>query len=543
MKRLSAFILVLVLCFTIISPAALADSGFRDTRVEAQLAANLKCLGLFKGVSDTDFALDRAPTRIEAIVMLVRSLGKESDALRYGLTSPFTDVPDWASMYVGYAYQSHLTNGISATEFGTGEATASMYVTFALRSLDYSDQNGDFSWDQPFSLAKSIGLLPDRVQLKNFLRADAVTVTYSSLPVKMKSSSSTTLADKLIADGVFTGEEYETYYDANAISKAESASVLSPVEIYAKCSPAVFYLELYNSKGAVSATASGFFIDSNGTAVTNYHAIKNAYSAKITTSDTNTVYDVEGVYSYSAAQDWAIIKVKGSNFSHLDLGNSSAILGGEAVYAIGNPLALKNSISDGIVSNTARQIDKAGPTYIQITAPISQGSSGGALINEYGKVIGITTATSTAGQNINLAVPINDIIGYTTQSCQSLIAVNINSRSSVSAYSSFTDVPDCGALCGVDAYRSYVTSVSATYYYAMDAINGANAWTAKDNYTYPKYLDELTDWGFKYQTEFQTGTSKYWEFNYTSNTASYIVLVGTTKLNGIDCLSVQITTA
>jgi len=542
MKRLSAFILVLILCFTVIFPSALAASANRDTRAEEQLALDLKDLGLFRGVSSTDFALDRAPTRVEAVVMLVRSLGQESEALAGSWPDPFTDIPSWASKYIGYAYQKSLTNGVSATEFGTGSASANMYVTFALRALGYSDQNGDFSWDQPFSLAKSIGILPDIVQTTDFLRADVVAVTYASLSAKIKGSTST-LSDKLISDGVFTGDQFETYYDASAIVNAGSDIVLTPVEIYAKCSPAVFYLEVYNSKGVLAGSASGFFIDGNGTAVTNYHAIKGACSAKITTADTNTVYNVVGVYDYNVDEDWAVIKINGSGFSHLGLGDSSGVVGGEASYAIGNPLGLKNTISEGIVSNPSRQISNSGVTFIQTTAAISQGSSGGALLNEYGKVVGITSETASSGQNINLAVPINLIKNYRLTGCSTLLSLTMNAKSVIAPYAAFPGVPDCGAYSGIALYKSYSTGINATYYYTADALTSAGAWGQKGSLAYPKYLDELTDWGFTYINEFQAGSGTYWQFSYSSDTAAYVVLVGTTTLDGVSCLSVQVSKA
>jgi len=540
MKRLAAFILVLILGFTMLTPSAFAASGARDTSFEEKLAVDLQGLGLLKSVTGNDFALDRAPTRIEAVVMLVRSLGKESEALASSWTDPFTDVPEWASKYVSYAFRKGYVNGVSYDKFGTGKASAEMYVTFALRSLGYFDQRGDFYWKQPFSLARSAGILPNRVSLTDFRRADAVMVTYLSLSAKMNNSGST-LADKLISDGTITAGQYETCYDKDAAKKAERDLELTPVEIYARCSPAVFYLEVFDSRGSVSGNASGFFIDSNGTAVVNFHSIKKAYSAKITTSDTNKVYDVVGVYDYNADQDWAIIKVNGTGFSYLDQGDSSTLAGGETTYAIGSPLGLKNTISKGIVSTPKRQLTPDGITFVQTTAEISSGSGGGALLNSYGEVIGITAATVTAGQNLNLAVPINLIKGYSTSSCRTLLAININPASALTAYADYPEVPDCGAFYGINVMISYPTSVGTTYYYNSSMLNSPNDWVKTDKYAYPKYLDELTEWGFTNIGEFKTGSSYYWEFTFSSKNANYIVNVGTGSLGGVACLSVQIT--
>lgn len=401
MKRVAAYFLVFIICFSVMSPSALAVT--RDTYLEQELATDLKALSLFKGVSDTNFDLNRAPTRTEAIVMLIRVLGKESEALNGTWTHPFTDVETWANKYVGYAYQKGLTKGVSDTQFGSGNATAATYLTFVLRALGYSDTNGaDFTFDNPYTLAKSISILPGRVDTAEFLRADVVLISYSALPVKLKGSSQS-LCDKLINDAVFTKQQYSTYYDASAINTANTKTALSAEEVYAKCSPSVFYIEVYNKDGKVFASGSGFFIDSAGTAVTNFHVIKGASSAKITTSDTKKVYNVTGIYDYNIAQDWAVLKIDGTGFPYLNIGSTSTVVGGATVYAIGSPLGLQSTITQGLISN-ANRVDN-GISYIQTSAAISSGSSGGALLNKYGEVVGITSASYVSGQNLNLALP------------------------------------------------------------------------------------------------------------------------------------------
>ena len=179
---------------------------------------------------------------------------------------------------------------------------------------------------------------------------------------------------------------------------------LTPEQIYARCAPAVFYVEIYDEYGWCIKTGSGFFLTEEGLAVTNYHVISGADSASITVSDTGEVYPVAGVYDYSAEEDWAVLQIDGSGFQTLEIGDPGYDVGGATVYAIGSPLGLQNTISAGIISNPAR-VD-GGMTYIQMSAAISPGSSGGALLNKYGQVIGITSATYTSGQNLNLSIPL-----------------------------------------------------------------------------------------------------------------------------------------
>ncbi len=481
-KRLISAILCVCICITILPVFSLAA---RDTSYEESLAQDLKKLGLFKGVSDTDFDLNRAPTRLEALVMLIRVLGKENEALDGSWSHPFTDVPVWtndaANKYVGYAYEHGLTNGISATQFGLSNANAQMYLTFMLRALGYSDANGlDFTYSDPFTLSKSVGILPECVNVSDFWRADVVLVSYAALAVKMKGTSQT-LGQKLISDGAISGIVFQSTYRSDAIAKYPTAPVtaeLNSEQIYAKCSPAVFYIEVADKNGVPFASGSGFFLRSDGIAVTNYHVIEDAYSAAITLSTTKEQYKVAGVYDYSKEEDWAVIKIEGSGFSCLEIGDSSTVVGGAKCYAIGSPQGLQNTISDGIISNPGQVIN--GFTYIQTNAAISHGSSGGALINKYGQVIGITSAIMESGANLGFAIPITIISGYSSAKCTPLselfpgyVSVSGGSTSSAAqdAYDylgAFVQVYQNDTLAGFMAYSEAVdTSYGQVTYYLL----------------------------------------------------------------------------
>lgn len=166
----------------------------------------LKSLGLFNG-TDAGYELERAPTRMEATAVLVRLLNKESEALAGKWKLPFQDVPDWAAPYVGYAYQNGIVNGVSATRFGSTDAmSAAMYLTLVLRALGYSDANGDFTWDSPYELARKAGILPDTADTGTFMRGDVVLISWAALSAAVKGKTST-LGDRLIAEGAFTAQE------------------------------------------------------------------------------------------------------------------------------------------------------------------------------------------------------------------------------------------------------------------------------------------------------------------------------------------------
>lgn len=202
MKSMISIILVLAMSLILLISAYAANNAEAETK-----AAALKQLGLFKGVSDKNFDLDRAPTRIEALVMLIRILGKESEALNGNFKHPFVDVEPWADKYIGYAYENGLTKGVSATQFGAGEASSGMYLTFVLRSLGFDDSAGDFNYNEAGTFAASAGIVPSGVDTLHFLREDAVLVSWAALEANLKDGS-TTLAGKLMTTEVFTSDEY-----------------------------------------------------------------------------------------------------------------------------------------------------------------------------------------------------------------------------------------------------------------------------------------------------------------------------------------------
>lgn len=194
-RTLLTALLVCALLMSCVSPAFAYNADKAQNQAEA-----LKTLGLFLG-TDTGFELDRAPTRVEALVMLLRMTGKEVDARFYEGEHPFTDAPDWANAYIGYAYANNLTKGVTDTSYAPdAQANAQTYVTLMLRALGY---DANQAWDQWETLGKQAGLFPAGVDRENFRRGDAVLISYAALESKLQDGSMT-LEEKLLADGVLS---------------------------------------------------------------------------------------------------------------------------------------------------------------------------------------------------------------------------------------------------------------------------------------------------------------------------------------------------
>ena len=189
-------------------------SGGVDARTE-QLAEALKTLGLFKG-TDKGFELERQPSRVEAVVMLIRLLGKETEALSGSWTHPFDDVPAWADQYIGYAYENALANGGDDGKFGTGAATAQMFATFVLRALGYNDSAAkgavDFTYSGAVQYATERGLIAGQGDVDGFNRGACVRMMEAAL--RQHKNNGDLLWRELAADGVFTESAYKTAFNA-----------------------------------------------------------------------------------------------------------------------------------------------------------------------------------------------------------------------------------------------------------------------------------------------------------------------------------------
>jgi hypothetical protein len=407
-KRLFAVFCALALLVAA-APAASALSG------EATRAADTLCtLGLVNGTGGASgYALNGAATRAQAVSIIVRLSGCEAAAQKNNDQSAFTDLPSWAKDSINYACMMGWVSGYSSTAFAPDRAvSADDYCTFLLRMLGYSS-SVDFTHDKAARFAMHIGLTNQDYSDGTFTRGDLFELTRDALTFRYMGRDATVI-ENLISCGSVSRAA------ANALGLLDST--LNAREIADRFTSAVFQLDTYDTQmsfdaQAPSANASGFFISADGLAVTNYHSINGALFA-VATLSTGERYQVEKVLYYNANIDVAVIRVsmtstenvRASRFASLELAGTDDIRAGDTVYTIGNPLGLGLAVSSGILSDISRTVDGYALPCIMDTADISMGSSGGALLNAYGQVIGITSGAFLYGNNMYLAVPADPVM-------------------------------------------------------------------------------------------------------------------------------------
>ena len=172
---------------------------------------------------------------------------------------------------------------------------------------------------------------------------------------------------------------------------------------------AVLYLEMYDNHGDLIGSASGFLVENQTTLVTNYHVVQDAYRIVACTNNGSNSVEANLLLAYDESADLAILKCDSSLDIHpLNLADSDNAEQGDQVYAVGYPLGLANTLSDGVISS--RYYDEYGIDTVQVTAAISEGNSGGPLLNEDGQVVGVVCAYYEDGQNLNVGVASNTLL-------------------------------------------------------------------------------------------------------------------------------------
>lgn len=180
-------------------------------------------------------------------------------------------------------------------------------------------------------------------------------------------------------------------------------------EALARLASSVVMIQIEDETGRAVGNGSGIMIGKNGYILTNFHVASHGKHYAIRIEDDPQIYRTDELIKYNQFLDLALLRID-RTLSPLPIYDGREILvRGQKVIAIGSPMGLFNTVSDGIISGF-RRIDDAD--MIQFTAPISSGSSGGAVLNMYGEIIGISTSGFDAGQNLNLAMPYDCIYSF-----------------------------------------------------------------------------------------------------------------------------------
>ncbi|HEU4387585.1 MAG TPA: S1C family serine protease [Blastocatellia bacterium] len=195
-----------------------------------------------------------------------------------------------------------------------------------------------------------------------------------------------------------------------AVMSALTTPVLSQVkkpqltsrEIAQRALPSVVALVMDTGRPGEKSYGSGFFVSSDVVA-TNFHVVEGTIGGYAKIVGQEAQYDVLGFVALDTSHDLALLKLKGGFAKPLSVGDSNVVAIGDEIFAVGNPKGLEGTFSQGIVSSIRKQ---GSDSLIQITAPISPGSSGGPVVNQSGDVIGVAVGSVRDGQALNFAIPI-----------------------------------------------------------------------------------------------------------------------------------------
>lgn len=430
--------LSLLMSFCLISGACLFPLTAKAAGLENFSVSKTYTRGQFSDVSVASAFSDNVETAYELGLMQ----GESSNY--FGVTEHLTRL---AALIVACRIHAIYTTGSDTIETTYTGTTQTRYLQYAKANglyILFSDWSATATRAE-FALILS-SALPDAALPEMNAVADG------AIPDLSASAAAYKAVYRLYRAGVLTGSDSNGTFEPTAyitrgaaaaiatrmvstalrrtVTLGTSAGTQTSEKIYAECSPAVAYITVQNKAGTTYASGSGFFISSTGTFVTCYHVIDGAYSATVKTTDGAT-HAVAGLYDYNKANDWAVLKVNGSGFKYLTVASSSEKVGGAVVYAIGSPLGLDNTISQGLISNVSRA--ESGTNYIQTTAAISSGSSGGALLSSNGHVLGITSGSYEEGQNLNMAVPMSYVVGYSSSTVTSFSTLAEKAASAAAA--------------------------------------------------------------------------------------------------------------
>lgn len=237
-----------------------------------------------------------------------------------------------------------------------------------------------------------------------------------------------------------------------SVISVHAQSDLNAEQIYEKVEQAVVTIYTSDFSGKLLSQGSGVVLNDKGWVVTNYHVFSGGESMALKHKDKIVKYS--SIIGLDADKDILILKVDDNTFPSVNIGDSDELKIGQKVYAIGSPMGYENTISEGIISGL-RGYEEGTEELIQITAPISPGSSGGAVLDVQGNLIGISTKTLKGSQNLNFAIPINEIL--------SMELVDLRDEKELEAFNHFNKGMSAFHAGNYDKAIEYYTKVLQLY--------------------------------------------------------------------------------
>ena len=381
-KRLFCLLCALALLLGA-APSAAALEG--ESRRAAQTLAGLGLIDTVPSKED----LDAPAARLQAVRLLARLGG-----------IPRSELPAGAQYYVVSKGWTAVTSG-QEDPIPTAEFCAAL-----LRMLGYEG----FTDESAALFARRVGLTS---------RDYGETLTLGELcelardALVFPDAEGTALAKRLVNQKLCTEAQVQGLFPQELTARQAADRHMSAI-----FQLDVFYTEKAFKKQTRSNGGSGFFVSADGLAVTNFHTIEDAVQATVTLV-TGETFPVEKVLFYDEDADLALLRVSRTTldekteapfFSFLEIAEEPDLHRGDQVYALGAPLGLTLTISSGVVSATDHQVAQFGFGCIVNTADISHGSSGGALLNTLGHVVGVTSGAYEAGNNLYIAIPLTPVL-------------------------------------------------------------------------------------------------------------------------------------
>lgn len=251
--------------------------------------------------------------------------------------------------------------------------------------------------------------IPERVRPNRGIRVQSAAGAQPGQNTQTQSPSGTQSGRNMqmqFPSGTQSGRNMPLQSGAVHTQRGQSSASLQPraektFEELARLASSVVMIAIHDNRGEVVGTGSGIMVGREGFILTNNHVASGGYSYSVRIEEDEQIYQTDEMIKYNPVLDLAVIRIQRQLKPLPVYQGSQPLVRGQKVVAIGSPLGMFNSVSDGIISGF-RKIDSVD--MIQFTAPTSRGSSGGAVLNMYGEVIGISTAGIADGQNINLAM-------------------------------------------------------------------------------------------------------------------------------------------